>query len=286
MLIGNGRLTDKVPMTFLGRDWNAQLQPGALPAVTQSENFGALAGLPSGYYQPHGWMLPRKGGNLRAGTLAGSGAVSAGTLQSGYNIAGTISGDGGISNAPLGLIVSIAAALVASGGISSAATEALAAMVADLTGSGDLAATAKGLADLGAQLAGSGAAVGGNTALMDIGAQIRGYGDLTPEGIRDAVWNAILANYPTAGTAGKALSLASSGGVDLNALAAAVWTYAIENAMSAEQMMRILLAALAGTSERTGNTVTFTSPVDGSTIRITGSFDAQNNRTGVILDGD
>lgn len=86
----------------------------------------------------------------------------------------------------------------------------------------------------------------------------------------------------------QAIGYSTSGGAgpSLDAIAAAVWQHILEGGFSAEALQRILLAALAGTSERTGNTITFTSPVDGSTIRITGSFDAQNNRTGVILDGD
>lgn len=223
MLIGNGRLIDKVPMTFLGRDWNAQLQPGSLPGCTSTENFGANAALPDGYYTPHGWMLPRKGGNLRAGLVSGQGGVSAGTVQSGYNIEATLTGDGGVTSAPLGLIVSIAAVLIGSGGISSAATQALASMVATLTGAGSVTATAQGLASLGAALTGAGSVTANNTALMNIAAQIRGYGDLTPEGIRDSVWNAVLANYQTDGSAGKALATASSGGVDYHALGLAVW---------------------------------------------------------------
>lgn len=242
MLIGNGRLVDKIPMTFLGRDWNGQLQPGRLPGCTSSENFGANAALPNGYYQPQGWMLPRKGGNLRAGLVTGSGAM-AGPMQSGYNIEATITGDGGISSAVLGLIVSIAATLTAGGGITSASANALATMVATITGASSVTATLQGLADLGAVLSGSGSVVAGNTALMDITADIRGYGDLTPEGIRDSVWNAALANYQTTGSAGKALSTASSGGVDLNALAAAVWAYATREltsgALSTEQAAQL-----------------------------------------------
>ena len=225
MLIGNGRLTDKVPMSFLGGDWNAQITPGTLPAVTSSVNFGANASLPSGYYMPHCWMLPRKAGNILANTISGDGGVSSGTMQSGYNIAGNVSGAGGVTSAPLGLIVSVAAALIASGGISAASANALTSMVASLTGSGSVSATASGLASLGSVLTGSGALTANNTALMDIVANIRGYGDLTPEGIRDSVWNAILASYQGTGTAGKALAAASSGGVDYNALAAAVWTH-------------------------------------------------------------
>ena len=46
--------------------------------------------------------------------------------------------------------------------------------------------------------------------------------ELTTEGIVDALWNAIAANYNDAGTMGNKLNTASSGGVDMNALAAAV----------------------------------------------------------------
>jgi len=171
-------------------------------------------------------MLPRKGGNLRAGLITGGSSVT-GSMQSGYNIAATITGEGGIPNTvAIGLIVSIAATLEASGGISSAATEALASMIAEISGSGDVSAIAAGLADMSADLAGSGAVNANNTALMDIASTIRGYGELTPEGIRDTVWQAILTNYPDSGTAGKTLSAAGSGGVDYDLLAQAVWDYA------------------------------------------------------------
>jgi len=235
VLIGNGRLTDKIPLTLLGRDWNAQLQPGCLPGCTSSDNFGSKAALPSGYYNPHGWMLPRKGGNLRAGLITGSGAAAA-TGQSGYNIDASISGAGDIPNTvSIGLIISIAASIAASGGISAGTLEALASMAAEITGSSSVTATAQGLADLAASLYGEGAVNAGNTALMDIASTIRGYGDLTPEGIRDSVWQAVLANYTNAGTAGLALSTASSGGVAPSILAAAVWAYATRSMTVAER---------------------------------------------------
>jgi hypothetical protein len=192
--------------------------------------YAAVSAVPNGYRSPQAWVQPKTAGGLSTkGTILGSGTVTA-TGQSGYNIDATMTGDGGITNAPLGLIVSIAATLIASGGISSAQAGALASMVASLTGSGDITATAAGLATLGALLTGSGGMVGNNTALMDIAATIRGYGDLTPEGIRDTVWSAILANYPNAGTAGKTLELAGSGGVDYQALGEAVWAILLADA--------------------------------------------------------
>ncbi len=88
MLIGNGRLTDKIPMSFLGRDWNAQLQPARLAGLSLSDNFGALAGIPRGYYMPHGWMLPRKAGALSSLYIAGLSVPASGSGAMGINIEG------------------------------------------------------------------------------------------------------------------------------------------------------------------------------------------------------
>ena len=68
------------------------------------------------------------------------------------------------------------------------------------------------------------------------------------------------------------------------ASAAEIWQHVIENSLSAEQLVRIMAAALAGTSQKDGSTITFKG-VDGVTDRIAGSFDAENNRTGAVLDG-
>jgi hypothetical protein len=224
VLIGNGMLIDKVPITRLGMHWNAQLQPGRLPGATSSDNLGPLAALPTGYYNPHGWMLPRKGGSLRAGLVSGSGNAAA-SAQSGYNIDANVTGSGDVTTALLGLIVSILASISGSGGVTSATTEALTSLMASITGSGSATAIGQGLADLAAALEGEGAINPNNTALMDVAATIRGYSDLTPEGIRDNVWGALASSYNNAGTMGAKLNTASSGGVDLNALAEAVWEY-------------------------------------------------------------
>ena len=72
---------------------------------------------------------------------------------------------------------------------------------------------------------------------------------LTSDAIANAVWSSVLANYPTSGTAGNALSTASSGGVDLGAMASAVWAYTSRTLTSAgtpptpEQVAAAVLAA-------------------------------------------
>lgn len=183
-----------------------------------------VSGLPMGALPPHGWMLPQKPGVIASrGALTGFGGVAS-AAQSGYNIAATLTGEGSIT-ASAGLIVTLAASIAGSGGVSSATTQALATMVATLTGAGSVTAAAAGLAAMTANLTGAGSVTANNTALADIAATIRGYGEASAEGIRDALWNAQASSYNTAGTMGQKLNLAGSGGVDNDALAAAVWAH-------------------------------------------------------------
>ena len=72
---------------------------------------------------------------------------------------------------------------------------------------------------------GSGAIVtsseGTLTAYGALSGDITPYTELSPEGLAAAVWNSSLADYQVSGTAGKALSTASSGGVDYESMATA-----------------------------------------------------------------
>jgi hypothetical protein len=95
--------------------------------------------------------------------------------------------------------------------------------------------------------------VDGHSSIMGLGSMTGTTietGELTPAGIASAVWNSLLANHQGDGTAGKALSTAGAGGVDLNALAAAVWAYATRTltagggtAPTAEEVAAAVLAA-------------------------------------------
>lgn len=51
------------------------------------------------------------------------------------------------------------------------------------------------------------------------------YTELSPQSLAAAVWDSSLVDYQLDGSAGKSLSTASSGGVDLNLMAQAVWEY-------------------------------------------------------------
>jgi len=59
--------------------------------------------------------------------------------------------------------------------------------------------------------------------------------ELTADNIAAALWNALAADYNDAGTMGSKLNTASSGGVDMDALAQTVWEYALRSMPAAER---------------------------------------------------
>ena len=60
--------------------------------------------------------------------------------------------------------------------------------------------------------------------------------ELTTDSIAAAVWNAISSSFNDAGTMGSKLNTASSGGVDMDALAQTVWEYALRSMPVAERV--------------------------------------------------
>ena len=229
MLIGNGSVLHKIPVRFVGGSTTSvepQLRaafgkPGMLRnRFYQDGRTTSLKqySIPEGTYAPVGtqiagtaWMLPQTGGAMQSFNLIlGTGSI-AGTGSLGLPAAAGLSGSGDITQALLGLVVSAIANLSGSGSLTAGIVGKLEA-VAALAGSGDLAGALGALASMTATVTGTGTAAGTPYASGSMGANIKGYSDLTPEGLRDAVWSAVLANYPVTGTAGKTLSSLSSGG--------------------------------------------------------------------------
>ena len=68
-------------------------------------------------------------------------------------------------------------------------------------------------------------------------------------------------------------------------VADAVWQRAVEAGLSAEAMLRIALAALAGKANGIGTAAENYIGLDGTTTRVAAQFDAQGNRTVVAVDG-
>lgn len=186
------------------------------------------AGFPNGHLAPSSWTLPQISGGMSSMNMVnGSGAFSAsGAL--GLNAISTLLGSGDITAAALALVVSAVANLTGSGSLTPAIVGKLEAAAA-LAGAGNLAGAAGALASLVSSLSGSGLVTATPYAQGSMSTNIKGYGDLTPEGLRDLLWNATAANFNQAGTMGQKINSAASGGVDYNALGQAVWQIIISN---------------------------------------------------------
>lgn len=68
-------------------------------------------------------------------------------------------------------------------------------------------------------------------------------------------------------------------------IASAVWQRAVEAGLSAEQMLRIALAALAGKSSGVGTAAENYLGLDAATVRVAAQFDAPGNRIAVAING-
>ena len=213
-LNGNRGILHNSPGRFLSGTAGT-LRSGLNKPGMQSNRFQATDrlsnALPGGHLSPSAWSLPRVSGGassrneiLGAATFAGSGAL-------GLNGVASLTGDGTVTSALLALVVSAVASLSGSGSLTADVVGKLEAAAA-LAGSGNVAGAAGALASLLASLSGSGAATATPYASGELGANIRGYSDLTPEGLRDAVWNALAASYNTAGTMGAAVQVGGGGG--------------------------------------------------------------------------
>ena len=211
-------------MTFLGRDWNAQLQAGALVGSSSSENFGGFAAIPDGYYTPAGYMLPRKAGAMSARNMP---LMAVSTVASGGLGLPAIG-----SSAILFTVDDAAGQLISSGNGSATFTLSTNTplLTASLNANGSTSWTVTtNTPTLGAKASLTASATFTMTGLITPYAIGKLYGStvdtsvLTADIVAGAVWNSVLANYQTAGTAGKSLSAASSGGVDYEALGLAVW---------------------------------------------------------------
>lgn len=246
-LLGNYSLLHKSPAHYAtgtvgfsdSANWNKS-------GIVASRFFGeALAeheSMPPGFYAGRAAYPPRIAG--RCSTVAA------------FTISGTASGAEGLPAAASGSITINAAAIggliaggIASGTITISGTATAAGLAASsasgtisINANAIIGATAWGVANGTITVTGAAQAYGlayGSATTIDTSS-------LTPQSVAAAVWNSILADYQTAGTAGKSLATASSGGVDYGLLAAAVRTeLGVELSEIAEVWQRLALDAAA-----------------------------------------
>jgi hypothetical protein len=236
--------------------------------------FGAYAGRPIGNLNPASWMIPQKAGAMSMRT-DGTGTF-AGDLFPSYPMSIDLTGSGDLA-ATAGLVVSMIAAFTGSGSMT-ASIEGRLNMTCDLTGTGDLSADLSGIAGMVIAMLGTG----------DLEATISAFGDMTIDivvtgtglstaNVGQAVWAALAASNNDPGTMGEKMNDAGS--------ASNPWTEVIESGYTAEQILRLIAASLAGkvSGAETSN-IQFTG-LDGVTTRIDATVDTNGNRTSITLDG-
>lgn len=254
MLLGNGVRDSRNPHQRRG------LNPGG-----ESENFvrsGPLrnfhgearvsgestkASRPSGLSHPYTWVMASKPGAL-ASRLEAEGSASlsaAGAL--GRNISASIAGVASIA-ATGQLVVSATAAVAGTSALSGNLLAALGG-AATLTGTASVTATlaAKGWAT--ASLAGTSSVSATRYATGALAADITPFTELSP-----------------------------------TSLAQAVWAQALEAGYSAEEMMRVMAAAMAGEVSGAGTSTITIRDIADTKARITATVDGSGNRTAVTLD--
>lgn len=232
--------------------WANKCLTGAIRNITAGQGItDGTVSLPSGNRHPNVWMQPQKPGALASrNAIIGNGSLSATALAVKLALA-DIGGDGTISDATGGLIVQALADIAGSGAVTNANLQAFLAAVADLTGSGDAAGTAIGFGAIIAAMTGSGIAEATLPATGELSAELT--------------------------VTGTGLSSANVGQF--------VWSYLIENGLSAEQVQRLLLAVAAGDATGLEGANPVFKAQDGTTTRIDATY-SSGTRTIDSINGD
>mgnify|MGYP003649234144 CR=1 FL=1 len=224
MLIGNYSVLQKSPGRFIaGSTTSAESQTRSNFSKSGSnrnrfyvdQTTVALSkyAVPTGTYPDIAWILPQVAGQIASTQpIQGAGSLVGG-IAGGLNAEAGLTGEGGITSAVAQLVISLAANLAGDGTVSAADLRGFLQATANLSGAGALTATVAALAWMNAATNGSGNITNATPyASGNMSADILSYGALTPEGIRDAVWNAIAANYDLNATMGELLHNAAAGG--------------------------------------------------------------------------
>jgi hypothetical protein len=240
-----------------------------------------LAGIPSGHLAPSSWVLPYKPGAMSSFTNLVV-TVTPGTLNlaAGVNISGDSTVTITVNPADGQLIVSASGSTSITFNLAGDLAGALSA-----SGSADITFTVDN-ATLGAIVDAIGAALVqfSNSATVratgNLSGDITPFTELSPQSLSAAVWEALASAYNAPGTMGELLNSAG-GGASPATIAAEVWSTPLET-LTAEEIMRVLLAALAGARSGLGSGTEEYLAQDGITPRITFSPDSQGNGTPII----
>lgn len=179
------------------------------------------ASVPAGKRPPNVWLMAQEGGSISSFNRTNIAVTASATAEMGFSRSGStiITINGTVSG---GLIVGAT-------GTATITVDGTAAIVATLNATGTTTITIDANAALGAIASLTGEStltVDGHSSIMALGYMTGTTietGELTPEGLANAVWSALASANNDAGTMGQKLNTASSGGVDYAALGLAVW---------------------------------------------------------------
>lgn len=253
-LIANGFRANSGARTILGgtyfaTDRRAKIAPAFSPNMYIGEaEVDRKTGTPQGYLGPGSGMLPREGGGMASiRRITGTGAF-AGAGSAGRNIEASIAGAGELA----------------------ADATAVARLIAALTGAGAITGDPTGVARLAASLAGSSTVAGSASAIAFLAATIAGAATVAAE-------QRALAHVTADITVGEATTLTA------DAIAATVWATVLEAGYSADDILGLIAAAVAGKlSGADGTTITIRDIGD-TADRIVATVDENGNRSAVTL---
>lgn len=192
---------------------------------------------PTGTNPPYTIMFGDKGALLSSTTTANGTGTVVTNLSMGKACEAALVGSGTITDANLSLIVQLAAELSGSGTITTAALVGVVALQSSLTGTGSLTAGLSLIAFMNAGLDGNGTLTAELRGTLSLAASIYvNQSEATVQQIVDGVWNAIAADYNTAGTMGNKLNSAGSAGDP--------WSTNLPGTYTADQAGYLLLAYL------------------------------------------
>lgn len=198
------------------------------------------SGHTTGTLPPGTALMPQKSGGMASRSQINGTGLATSSITGGVNGEATITGTGDITSAVAQLVISMVATITGETSLSSADLRGYLNAVASLSGGGDINASVAALAWASAALSSEGSITNAQPyATGTLEATIRGYSDLTPEGIRDKVWAAV-----------------------------------IDAGYSADQILKLLAAQAAGNGTNLeGSNPTFKN-LDGTITRISGTYSA------------
>lgn len=167
---------------------------------------------PVGYTPTGGAWYPNRvsGGLASRFFIIGEGDVAQAILAGG--LGGQVTMAGSSSLTALGsLIIDMIANIIAAGGLTASIFAVMDAIV-DMVGAGDIIPALGALGGMVSDLTGAAAIMASPYAQAFMTSSISSSSILSPENLASSVWNAMIANYQTVGTTGKALTSAGSAG--------------------------------------------------------------------------